>query len=486
MCDKKNSVLFTETECLVLSPNFKLLDESQVLLKVPRQNNMYSFNLKNVVPSGGLTCLFAKATIDESNLWHRRLSHINFKTLNKLVRGNPVRGLPLKLFENYHTCVTCQKGKQHKASSSRHDIIFAVYACARFQVTPKTSHLHVVKMISRYLKGHPKLGLWYPRDSLFDLEAFSDYDYAGASLDRKSTTGGCQFLGKRLISWKCKIDSLTKSLIMRSLLMEINPNGDVYRSTDDKDADEVPDKGDDDKEGYANNTNRDSTASPSVSTAELSINTASKNINTVADLNKLGNTMNVSPVPSNPKKLYMVYIKLLEPGMRPCLPTYWKIDIEEALLIKLYSSRRTEVISYDAQEISDEFYGRAHFLLRITNSKSTLWSLTRALVKDEELKLWIFTYTDHIRDWIIEVNLIGLWYPMDSPFNLEAFSDSDYIGASLDRKSTIGGCQFLSKRLISRQSKKQTYCCQFYFTEAAEPASRIAHQLRTDHIGHYP
>ncbi|GJV73135.1 putative ribonuclease H-like domain-containing protein [Tanacetum coccineum] len=116
MCDKKNSVLFTETECLVLSPDFKLLDESQVLLKVPRHNNMYSFDLKNVVPSGGLTCLFAKATIDESNLWHRRLGHINFKTMNKLVRGNLVRGLPSKLFENDHTCVACQKGKQHKAS----------------------------------------------------------------------------------------------------------------------------------------------------------------------------------------------------------------------------------------------------------------------------------------------------------------------------------------------------------------------------------
>ncbi|GJU05958.1 putative ribonuclease H-like domain-containing protein [Tanacetum coccineum] len=114
--EKKNSVLFTETECLVLSPDFKLLDESQVLLKVPRQNNMYSFDLKNVVPSGGLTCLFAKATIDESNLWHRRLGHINFKTMNKLVRGNLVRGLPSKLFENDHTCVACQKGKQHKAS----------------------------------------------------------------------------------------------------------------------------------------------------------------------------------------------------------------------------------------------------------------------------------------------------------------------------------------------------------------------------------
>ncbi|GJR03465.1 putative ribonuclease H-like domain-containing protein [Tanacetum coccineum] len=116
MCDKKNSVLFTKTECLILSPDFKLLNESQVLLKVTRQNNMYSFNLKNVVPSGDLTCLFSKAIIIESNLWHRRLGHVNFKTMNKLMRGNHVRGLPLKLFENDHTYVACQKEKQHKAS----------------------------------------------------------------------------------------------------------------------------------------------------------------------------------------------------------------------------------------------------------------------------------------------------------------------------------------------------------------------------------
>ncbi|GJR91942.1 putative ribonuclease H-like domain-containing protein [Tanacetum coccineum] len=89
-------------------------------------------------------------------------------------------------------------------TASRPDIMFAVCACARFQVTPKTSHLNAVKRIFRYLKGQPKLGLWYPRDSPFNLEAFFDSDYAGASLDRKSTTGGCQFLGKRLISWQCK------------------------------------------------------------------------------------------------------------------------------------------------------------------------------------------------------------------------------------------------------------------------------------------
>ncbi|GJQ94952.1 ribonuclease H-like domain-containing protein [Tanacetum coccineum] len=85
MCDKKNKVLFTDSECLVLSPEFKLPDENQVLLKIPRQNNMYSFNLENIVPTGGLACLIAKATTDESNKWHRRLGHVNFKNLNKLL-----------------------------------------------------------------------------------------------------------------------------------------------------------------------------------------------------------------------------------------------------------------------------------------------------------------------------------------------------------------------------------------------------------------
>ncbi|GJT34590.1 putative ribonuclease H-like domain-containing protein, partial [Tanacetum coccineum] len=85
ICDKKNKVLFTDSECLVLSPEFMLPDENQ-------------------------------ATIDESNKWHRRLGHVNFKNLNKLVKGNLVRGLPSKIFQNDHTCVAYQKGKQHKAS----------------------------------------------------------------------------------------------------------------------------------------------------------------------------------------------------------------------------------------------------------------------------------------------------------------------------------------------------------------------------------
>nr|GEU93077.1 putative ribonuclease H-like domain-containing protein [Tanacetum cinerariifolium] len=89
-------------------------------------------------------------------------------------------------------------------TSSRPDIMFDVCACSRFQVQSKVSHLHAVKRIFRYIKGQPTLGLWYLKDLPLDLIAYSDSDYACASLDRKSTTGGYQFLGSRLIYWQCK------------------------------------------------------------------------------------------------------------------------------------------------------------------------------------------------------------------------------------------------------------------------------------------
>ncbi|GKD50878.1 putative ribonuclease H-like domain-containing protein [Tanacetum coccineum] len=89
-------------------------------------------------------------------------------------------------------------------TASRPDIMYAVCVCSLFQVTPKTSHLNAVKRIFKYLKGKPHFGLWYPRESPFNLEAFFDSDYSGSNLDRKSIIGGCQFLGQRLISWQCK------------------------------------------------------------------------------------------------------------------------------------------------------------------------------------------------------------------------------------------------------------------------------------------
>ncbi|GJU40405.1 hypothetical protein Tco_1193362, partial [Tanacetum coccineum] len=106
--------------------------------------------------------------------------------------------------------------------ASRPDIMFAVYACARFQVTPKVSHLHAMKRIFRYLKGQPKLGIWYPRDSPFDLEGFSDSSYARASLDRKSTTGDSRLIwfGDRISDElgvktdSCKVNAVRQDLVL--------------------------------------------------------------------------------------------------------------------------------------------------------------------------------------------------------------------------------------------------------------------------------
>ncbi|GKB97212.1 uncharacterized mitochondrial protein-like protein [Tanacetum coccineum] len=117
-------------------------------------------------------------------------------------------------------------------TSSRPDIMFAVCACARYQVNPKVSHLHVVKRIFRYLKGQPKLGLWYPKDSSFDLVAYTDSDYAGASLDRKSTTGGKAKKSVRLMMEKLLLMSVKlfgmelKLILFWSTVMAKTINGE--------------------------------------------------------------------------------------------------------------------------------------------------------------------------------------------------------------------------------------------------------------------
>ncbi|GKD99028.1 hypothetical protein Tco_1382925 [Tanacetum coccineum] len=98
-------------------------------------------------------------------------------------------------------------------TSSRPDIMFAVCACVRYQVNSKISYLYAVKRIFRYLKGQLKLGLWYLKDCPFDLVAYTNSDYTRASLDRKSTTGGCQFLGCGLISWQCKKQTVVANSI---------------------------------------------------------------------------------------------------------------------------------------------------------------------------------------------------------------------------------------------------------------------------------
>ncbi|GJR69430.1 putative ribonuclease H-like domain-containing protein [Tanacetum coccineum] len=365
MCDKKNSVLFTKTECLVLSPDFKLLDESQVLPKVPKQNNMYSFDLKNVVPSRRLTCLFAKATIDDSNLWHRRLGHINFKTMNKLVRGNLVRGLPSKLFENDHTCVAFQKRKQHKASLTKpHNktpyellhgrppsisfmrpfgcpvtilntldplgkfdrkankgflIGYSINSKAFRVINTRTRKVEENQHIT-FLENKPNVAGSGP-DWLFDIDLLTN------SMNYEPDTEGNQING--IPSIKDNVDAVPAQQYILLPLPSDSPQSsedavvdDAGKKTTKESANESERNGQENeggasnkegdqnvqdlragldkllvqqKEGYANSTNRVSTVSPSVSAVGGAY--YDEDVGAKADLNNLETTMNVSPIP---------------------------------------------------------------------------------------------------------------------------------------------------------------------------------------------
>ncbi|GJS63957.1 putative ribonuclease H-like domain-containing protein [Tanacetum coccineum] len=129
--------------------------------------------------------------------------------------------------ESVRTATTPYEAAKTKLKDETDPPVNVHFACSRHQVTPLTSHLNAVKKIFKYLKGQPKLGLWYPKDSPFQLEAYSDSDYAGSHGDRKSTTGGCQFLGRRLISWQCKKQTIvaTSSTEARRVDMVLDSAG---------------------------------------------------------------------------------------------------------------------------------------------------------------------------------------------------------------------------------------------------------------------
>ncbi|GKE59577.1 uncharacterized mitochondrial protein-like protein [Tanacetum coccineum] len=140
---------------------------------------------------------YVSEILKKFDFWNVKTATTPMETKKPLVKDKGAADVNVHLYRS-------MIGSLMYLTASRPDIQFDVCACSRFQITPKTLDLNAVKRIFRYLKGKPNLGLWYPRESSFELEAFSDSDYAGANLDTKSTTGHCQFLSKRLISWQCK------------------------------------------------------------------------------------------------------------------------------------------------------------------------------------------------------------------------------------------------------------------------------------------
>nr|GEV23413.1 putative ribonuclease H-like domain-containing protein [Tanacetum cinerariifolium] len=570
MCNKKNNVLFTDTECVVLSYDFKLPDENRMLLRVPRENKMYNVNLTNVVPLGDLTCLFAKATLDEYNLWHKKLSHINFKTMNKLVKGNLVRGLPSKVFENNHTCVACKKGKQHRAScnvgketvSPQQYVVLPLWstgskdpqntdADAAFDVKDNENEVHVSSSSSdkppkhnekakREAKGNSPVDLsigfnaaspsdnavslnfkiggkssfvdpsQYPDD--LDMPALEDIVYSDDEEDVGAEDDFSNLETNISVSpipttrvhkdhpVTQIIGDLTSSPQTRSMARMVKEQGGLNQINDEDFytcmfacflSQEEPKR--------VHQALKDPSWIEAMQEELLQFKM--QKVRVPVDLPK------GFQVHDYPDKVYKVVKALYGLHQAPkawyeTLANYLLEDgfqkgkIDQTLFIKnqkgdillvqvyvddiIFGSTNKELCKAFKKFMKDKFQmssiGELTFFLGLqvkqkddgifinqdkyvaeilrkfglTDGKSASPSIDtkKPLLKDHDVKR-IFRYLKGKPH-------LGLWYLKDSPFNLVAYSDSDYAGASLDRKSTTRGCQFLGCRLISWQCKKQT------------------------------
>nr|GEV11032.1 retrovirus-related Pol polyprotein from transposon TNT 1-94 [Tanacetum cinerariifolium] len=608
--------LFTDTGCVVRSPDFMLLDESQVLLKVPRNNNMYSFNLKNVVPVGGLTCWFAKATLDESNLWHKRLGHINFKTINKLVRGNLVRGLPLKLFENDHTYVACQKKKQHKASCIENQMDYKVKTIRCDNGTefknrimnefceikgPKSSDDEVADDAGKKSTKVPRKenGVQDPAKKVANTNSTnrlytvsspvnvvsSSFTTMDAGRERTQRNKFESMFGQdkdangnRMFTHASTVGS---TYVYLSGLIPVNaatlPNADLLTNllmldledtVDLQDTRIFSDVYDDEVEGveadfnnlelttvkvwrlvdlpkgkhairtkwvYRNKKDEKGIVVRNKARLVAQGYTQEEGINydevfaLVARIEAIGlflayalfmrfivYQMDVksaflygiieeevyvcqppgfedqhfsNKVYKVEKALYGLYqaprawyetlsTYLLENGFRRGIidkTLFIKKDKGDILLVQVYVD--DIIFGSTKKSLCTEFEGLTHkkflmssmreltFFLRsiigslmyLTASRPDIMFVVCACAKFQVTpKLSHLYAVKRIFRYLKGQPKLGLWYPRDSPFDLEYFSDSDYTRASLDKKSTTGGCQFLRKRLISWQCKKQT------------------------------
>ncbi|GKA64529.1 putative ribonuclease H-like domain-containing protein [Tanacetum coccineum] len=432
MCDKKNKVL---------------------------PNNMYSFNLENIVSSGGLASLIANAIIDESNKWHKRLGHVNFKNLNKLVKGNLVRGLPSKIFQNDHTCVACQKGKQHKASCKAKSV---------------SSISHSLQLLYMDLFGPTSVrSLNHKTYCLVITDDFSRFSWVFFLRTKDETSG----------ILKDFIRQIENQLNQKVKTIRCD-NGTEFKN---KDVIELcGSKGI--KREYSN-----ARTPQQNEVSERKNRTLIEAARTMLADSFLPNTFWAEAVGTACYVLNMVLLTKpynktpyeLLTGKIPIISYIRPFGCHVTILNTIdhlgkFAGKSDEgfLVGYSLQSKAFRVYNletnRVEENLHITFLENTIQN-----VKGGERTTWLF-YLDFFADSMnyqpVSVHpksshlsavkrifrylkgkpKLGLWYPRVSSFDLESYSDSDYAGANLDRKSTTGGCQFLGRRLISWQCKKQT------------------------------
>nr|GEW37377.1 putative ribonuclease H-like domain-containing protein [Tanacetum cinerariifolium] len=457
MCDKKNSVLFTNTESVVLSFNFKLPDENYVLLRVPRENNIYNVDLKNVVPLGDLTCLFAKATLYESNLWHRRLGHINFKTMNKLVKGNLVRGLTTNIFENNHTCVACKKGKQHRTSCK---------SKAVSSVNHQLQSLHMDLFGPTFVKSLNKKSYY-----LVVIDDNSSTNRVNATSAPVIAVGPNPTNSTNSVNTASPSDtvvSLNFGIARKSSFVEpstypddpdIPALEDIVYSDDEEDVD-LPKhkraigskwvfKNKKDKRGIvirnkARLVTQGHTQEEGIDYDEVFAPVA--RIEAIRLFLPHASFMGFMVYQMDVKSAFLY--GTIEEKVYVCQPLGFKDPYFPDKVYKVVKALYELHQGLQVKQKDDGiFISQDKYVVEIlrkfgftdVKSASIPIETEKPLLKDpdgEDVDVHIYRYLKGKPH-------LGLWYPKAFPFNLVAYSNSDYDRASLDRKSTTGGCQFL-------------------------------------------
>nr|GEW87165.1 ribonuclease H-like domain-containing protein [Tanacetum cinerariifolium] len=410
MCDKKNNVLFTETKCIVLSPEFKLLDENQVLLRVPRENNMYNVDLKNIVPSRDLTCLSAKATLDESNLWHRRLGHINFKTMINWLKNKPHNKTPYELL----------LGRTHSTRFMR------LFGC-------HVTILNILDPLGKF-DGKADEGFFVGYSNTDDDATFEfkEPEFEGKKPESEVHVSPSSSAKTKKHDDKTKREAKGKSHV-NAASTPVPPFGQIS----------------------TNSTNTFSVAGPSNTAVSPTLEKSS-----YVDTSQYPDDLNMPALEditySDDKEdvgawLTLLIWKQLSQSMTSMVkdqgfedPDYPdKVYEVVKAIYGLHQDPRAWYETLANYLLENGFQrGKIDRTLFIKKKKaSTPIDTEKPLLKDPDVKR-IFRYLKGKPH-------LGLWYLNNSPFNLVAYSNSDYAGASLDRKSATGGCQFLGCRLIS-------------------------------------
>nr|GEV17146.1 copia protein [Tanacetum cinerariifolium] len=460
-----------DTKCVVLSSDFKLPNENHVLLMVPRENNMYNVDLKNVVPSEDLTCLFAKATLDESNLWHKRLGHINFKTMNKLVK-NIDADVSFDVKENeskVHVSPSSkdklkkhdEKAKREAIGKSPVDLSTGVKDLRdefeEFSVNNtngvNAASAPVTAVGPNSTNSTNSFNAASPSDSVVSL----NFEIGGKSsfVDPSQYPDDPDMPALEDIIYSDDKEDMQKVWVLVDL-----PNGKraigskwVFRNKKDERGIVIGNKARLVAQGH---TQEEVIDYQEVFALVLRIEAIRFFL---AYAFFMGFMVYQTDVKSD-----FLYGTIKE-EVYVCQPLRFKdLDYPDKVykVVKaLYGLHQAPKAWYEtlANYLLENSFQRGKinqtlFIKKKNDGKSASTPIDneKPLLKDldgEDADVHIYRYLKGKPH-------LGLWYPKDSPFNLMAYSDSDYAGASLDRKSTTGGYQFLCCRLISWQCKKQT------------------------------